>query len=53
MLTMASLVLGDNQVVFLDALATVLTEHQHVVGAVARSAAEMVALLAVIGQMRA
>jgi two-component system, NarL family, nitrate/nitrite response regulator NarL len=42
---MASLVLGDNQVVFLDALATVLTEHQHEVGAVARSTAEMVALV--------
>ncbi len=40
---MASLVLGDDQVVFLDALATVLTEHGHAVGAVARSTAEMVA----------
>lgn len=42
---MASLVLGDNQVVFLDALATVLTENQHAVGAVARSTAEMIALV--------
>jgi len=39
----ATLVLGDDQVVFLDALASVLQEHEHEVGAVARSTAEMVA----------
>ena len=40
---MATLVLGDDQVVFLDALASVLTEHEHEVGAVARSTSDMVA----------
>ena len=42
---MATLVLGDDQVVFLDALATVLTQHEHTVGAVTRSTAEMVAFV--------
>ena len=40
---MATLVLGDDQVVFLDALASVLTEHEHEVGAVARTTTDMVA----------
>jgi two-component system nitrate/nitrite response regulator NarL len=43
--TVATLVLGDDQVVFLDALATVLTQHEHTVGAVTRSTAEMVAFV--------
>lgn len=43
MITVASLVLGDQQVVFLDALSTVLTQHGYAIGAVARGASEMVA----------
>jgi len=43
--TVACLVLGDDQVVFLESLAAVLTEHEHEVGAVARSTAEMVAFV--------
>jgi two-component system nitrate/nitrite response regulator NarL len=39
------LVLGDDHVVFLDALSTVLSQHGYGVGAVARSSAEMVALV--------
>ena len=39
---MATVVLGDDHVVFLDALATVLSQHGHVVCGVARSTAEMV-----------
>jgi two-component system nitrate/nitrite response regulator NarL len=39
------LVLGDHHVVFLDALSTVLSQHGYGVGAVARSSAEMVALV--------
>ncbi len=42
---MARLVLGDNHIVFLDALSTVLSQHGYVVSAVARDAAEMVALV--------
>jgi two-component system, NarL family, nitrate/nitrite response regulator NarL len=38
----ATVVLGDDHVVFLDALATVLCQHGHVVCGVARSTAEMV-----------
>jgi two-component system, NarL family, nitrate/nitrite response regulator NarL len=38
----ATVVLGDDHVVFLDALATVLSQHGHVVCGVARSTAEMV-----------
>jgi two-component system nitrate/nitrite response regulator NarL len=38
-------VLGDDHVVFLDALSTVLNQHGYCVGAVARSSAEMVALV--------
>jgi len=38
-------VLGDHHVVFLDALSTVLSQHGYGVGAVARSSAEMVALV--------
>jgi two-component system, NarL family, nitrate/nitrite response regulator NarL len=38
----ATVVLGDAHVVFLDALATVLSQHGHVVCGVARSTAEMV-----------
>jgi two-component system, NarL family, nitrate/nitrite response regulator NarL len=41
----ARLVLGDDHVVFLDALSTVLIQHGYGVGAVARSSAEMVALV--------
>jgi DNA-binding NarL/FixJ family response regulator len=41
----AKLVLGDGHVVFLDALSTVLAQHGYVVSPVARSAAEMVALV--------
>jgi two-component system, NarL family, nitrate/nitrite response regulator NarL len=41
----ARLVLGDDHVVFLDALSTVLSQHGYGVGAVARSSAEMVALV--------
>jgi two-component system nitrate/nitrite response regulator NarL len=37
------LILGDDQAIFLDALATVLVQHGHEVGAVARSPEEMVA----------
>jgi two-component system nitrate/nitrite response regulator NarL len=40
---MANLVLGDDHVVFLDALSTVLTQHGYTVDAVASSAAEMIA----------
>jgi len=40
---MASLVLGDDQLVFLDALATVLTQHGYTIGSVADSPAAMVA----------
>jgi len=38
----ATLVLGDDHLVFLDALSTVLTQQGHFVGAVAPSAAELV-----------
>jgi two-component system, NarL family, nitrate/nitrite response regulator NarL len=41
----ARLVLGDNHVVFLDALSTVLSQHGYAVGAIARDPAEMVALV--------
>jgi two-component system, NarL family, nitrate/nitrite response regulator NarL len=41
----AKLVLGDDHVVFLDALSTVLTQHGYGVGAVARSPEEMVRLV--------
>jgi two-component system, NarL family, nitrate/nitrite response regulator NarL len=41
----ARLVLGDDHVVFLDALSTVLTQHGYAISPVARSAAEMVALV--------
>jgi two-component system, NarL family, nitrate/nitrite response regulator NarL len=41
----AKLVLGDDHVVFLDALSTVLSQHGYSVSPVARSAAEMVALV--------
>jgi two-component system, NarL family, nitrate/nitrite response regulator NarL len=41
----ARLVLGDDHVVFLDALSTVLSQHGYVVSAVARNAPEMVALV--------
>src|SRR5580700_4032609 len=41
----ARLVLGDDHVVFLDALSTVLNQHGYCVGAVARSSTEMVALV--------
>jgi two-component system, NarL family, nitrate/nitrite response regulator NarL len=44
---MATVVLGDDHVVFLDALSTVLSEQGHLVCGVARSAAEMVTLVAV------
>ena len=43
MITVARLVLGDDHVVFLDALSTVLAQHGYVTGAVARSPAEMIA----------
>ena len=42
---MARLVLGDDHVVFLDALSTVLSQHGYVVSAVARNAPEMVGLV--------
>jgi two-component system, NarL family, nitrate/nitrite response regulator NarL len=38
----ATVVLGDDHVVFLDALATVLGQHGHVICGVARSTAEMI-----------
>jgi two-component system, NarL family, nitrate/nitrite response regulator NarL len=41
----AKLVLGDDHVVLLDALSTVLAQHGYAVSPVARSAAEMVALV--------
>jgi two-component system, NarL family, nitrate/nitrite response regulator NarL len=41
----ARLVLGDDHVVFLDALSTVLTQHGYEISPVARSAPEMVALV--------
>jgi two-component system, NarL family, nitrate/nitrite response regulator NarL len=41
----AKLVLGDDHVVFLDALSTVLTQHGYAMSPVARSAAEMIALV--------
>jgi DNA-binding NarL/FixJ family response regulator len=41
----AKLVLGDDHVVFLDALSTVLAQHGYAICPVARSAAEMVALV--------
>jgi two-component system, NarL family, nitrate/nitrite response regulator NarL len=41
----ARLVLGDDHVVFLDALSTVLTQRGYEISAVARSAPEMVALV--------
>ena len=41
----ARLVLGDDHVVFLDALSTVLTQHGYEISPVARSAAEMVTLV--------
>lgn len=44
---MATVVLGDDHVVFLDALSTVLGQHGHIVCGVARSAAEMVTLVSV------
>jgi two-component system, NarL family, nitrate/nitrite response regulator NarL len=43
--SVARLVLGDDHVVFLDALSTVLGQHGYAVSAVARSAAEMIALV--------
>lgn len=39
------LILGDDQAIFLDALASVLREHGYEVGAVARSTPEMMALV--------
>lgn len=42
---MATVVLGDDHVVFLDALSTVLSQHGHVVCGVARSPAELVTLV--------
>src|SRR3984885_10300046 len=44
---MATVVLGDDHVVFLDALSTVLSQHGHIVCGVARNAAEMVTLVSV------
>ena len=44
---MATVVLGDDHVVFLDALSTVLSQHGHIVCGVARNAAEMVTLVRV------
>lgn len=44
---MATVVLGDDHVVFLDALSTVLSQQGHVVCGVARNAAEMVTLVSV------
>jgi two-component system, NarL family, nitrate/nitrite response regulator NarL len=41
----ATVVLGDDHVVFLDALATVLCQHGYVVCGVARSTAEMITLV--------
>jgi two-component system nitrate/nitrite response regulator NarL len=43
----ATVVLGDDHVVFLDALSTVLSQHGHVVCGVAHSAAELVTLVSV------
>ncbi len=45
LITVAVLVLGDDQFLFLDALSTVLTQHNHTVAAVTRSAEEMVAFV--------
>lgn len=45
MTEVARLVLGDDHVVFLDALSTVLTQHGYEISPVARSAAEMVTLV--------
>ncbi len=42
---MATVVLGDDHIVFLDALSTVLSQHGHEVCGVARSAAEMITLV--------
>jgi two-component system, NarL family, nitrate/nitrite response regulator NarL len=42
-ITVARLVLGDDHVVFLDALSTVLAQHGYVTGVVARSPGEMIA----------
>jgi two-component system nitrate/nitrite response regulator NarL len=42
---MTRLVLGDDHVVFLDALSTVLTQQGYAISPVARSATEMVALV--------
>jgi two-component system, NarL family, nitrate/nitrite response regulator NarL len=42
-ITVARLVLGDDHVVFLDALSTVLAQHGYVTGAVVRSPGEMIA----------
>ena len=39
------LILGDDQAIFLDALASVLSQHGYDVGVVARSAPEMIALV--------
>ena len=39
------LILGDDQAIFLDALASVLGQHGHQVGVVARTAPEMIALV--------
>ena len=44
---MATVVLSDDHVVFLDALSTVLGQHGHIVCGVARSAAEMATLVSV------
>jgi len=44
---MATVVLGDDHVVFLDALSTVLSQQGHMVCGVARSAAEMITLVSV------
>jgi two-component system, NarL family, nitrate/nitrite response regulator NarL len=44
---MATVVLGDDHVVFLDALSTVLSQQGHLVCGVARSAAELVTLVSV------
>lgn len=41
-MTMVSLVLGDDHMVFLDALSTVLSQHGYIINAVTGSAAEMV-----------
>jgi two-component system nitrate/nitrite response regulator NarL len=42
---MPSLVLGNDQLIFMDALSTVLTQHGYEVGAVARCPAEMIAIV--------